>query len=160
MHIPRKKQNIQNIVNPGRNAAWSTPQRKNCTFSANLTFFCCVKRELSQWRRQDLLVNASKCYRLPNKATKRSFIFFFLLKHNLFSASLQIISNQLIYANKHIATLILSLPLHIQEVGMLNSLSSRSYLDVRHWGINKFFFFFGYRYCSSSLPKPLHSVPM
>jgi hypothetical protein len=51
-------------------------------------------------------------------------------------------------------------PLHIQEAGMLDSLSSRSYLDVRHGGINKILFFFGYRYCSSSSPKPLHSVPM
>lgn len=169
MHIPRRKnQNIQNIINPEKCCPVNAAIKKTYTFSAKLTFFFlgCVKRELPQRRRQDLLINASKCHKLSYKASKRNFFFFFAeryffvpLLHNQLRF-VTIISDQLIYSNKHIATLISSLPLAIQEAGMLDSLSSRSYLDVRHGGINKILFFFGYRYCSSSSPKPLHSVLM
>lgn len=80
MHIPRRKnQNIQNIINPEKCCPVNAAIKKTYTFSAKLTFFFlgCVKRELPQRRRQDLLINASKCHKLSYKASKRNFIFFF-----------------------------------------------------------------------------------
>lgn len=51
--------------------------KENYTVSAKSTFFLgCAERELPQRRRQDLLINASKCHKLSYKASKRSFIFF------------------------------------------------------------------------------------
>lgn len=113
MHIPRRKETR-------KYPKYSKPRKKCCLVNAAIKriipsqrswlFLCCVKRESPQWRRQDLLINANKCNKLSYKASKSSF--HFLLKDPFFfSASSQIISNQLIYSNKHIATLISSLPL-------------------------------------------------
>lgn len=79
MHIPRRKnQNIQNIENPEKCCPINAAIKKNYIISAKSTFFLgCVERELPQRRRQDLLINASRCHQLSYKASKRSFNFFF-----------------------------------------------------------------------------------
>lgn len=141
MHIPRRKKQTKypKYSKPREKCCLFNAAIRNYTFSAKLTFFLgCVKRELPQQRRQDLLINASKCHKLLCKASKRNFIFF---AERYFFVPLLHNHLQPIFQQTHCYSHLKPLPLHIQEAGMLNSLSSRSYLDVRHGGINKILFF-------------------